>query len=547
MSSIQIYEQKDFTGGLNLRSDQFQLADNESPEMLNVEVDPRGGVFSRGGMRRININNVSGTWNPQKLTPFYGSVNKLMLANSTKVYHLKNSNFEPLSYSNGNNIIADSPHGACIASWGNDMYIATGTGSTSTNTYKWDGNTQYATAVVPITQNADWSTTNNPISRFPRCEHIAVHANKMWAADTIEEGVSYPNRVRWSNDSQAENWIKSNSFDILGGGRGITGMVVVNGALIIFKPYAIYAVYGYDDADFRLIEISTSIGCASHHSMIQTETGVYFYATHKGLHFFDGSNLVDLFEPMRPVFDFGFINSAAAEAVSVSWLGRKVWLSLPYSNTGSGATEATINMVYDPSMRSYTMFKTADGYGVVGGTDFRESDGTEYSLMCHPVVPCVLKVNDYDYSWDEISAINTQQGFSTVYRTKWFDAGSFLQRKMFRRPDLVMRETETIQTINVKVYHNYQEAYGTEAREFDIVQQTTSEGLVWDEDNWAFEPVGQDPYGEVWSADILGGTIQTAKNLGLCKSVQLRFSGEAKKPWGINSIGYKWAPRRVKG
>jgi hypothetical protein len=60
--SIQIFEQKDFTGGLNLRSDQFQLADNESPEMLNVEVDPRGGVFSRGGMARINTSNVAGTF-----------------------------------------------------------------------------------------------------------------------------------------------------------------------------------------------------------------------------------------------------------------------------------------------------------------------------------------------------------------------------------------------------------------------------------------------------------------------------------------------------
>ena len=49
MAALQIFEQQDFTGGLNLRADQFQLADNESPRMLNVEIDPRGGVFARGG------------------------------------------------------------------------------------------------------------------------------------------------------------------------------------------------------------------------------------------------------------------------------------------------------------------------------------------------------------------------------------------------------------------------------------------------------------------------------------------------------------------
>lgn len=545
--SIQIYEQKDFTGGLNLRSDQFQLADNESPEMLNVEVDPRGGVFSRGGMRRLNTNNVSGTWAPQKLTAFYGSTNRLMLANSNGVFYLNNNNFDRLQFSAGNNVVADSTHGACIAPWGNTMYIATGVGATSTNTYKWDGVTTYASAVLPITTSGDWSTTSSITPRFPRAEHVVVHANRMFAANTIELGVSYPNRIRWTLDSQPEAWAKDSFFDILTGGTGITGMVVVNGALIIFKPYAIYALYGYDDTDFRLIEISTSIGCADHHSMVQTETGVYFYATHKGLHFFDGANLVDIFEPMRPALDFDYINSASTDSVSVSWLGRKVWLSLPYNTTGAAATSPTINLIYDPSMQSYTMFKTSDGYGVVGGTDYRDANGVEYSLMCHPTVPCVLKVNDYEFAWDEISSVGAQQGFETIYRTKWFDAGSFLQKKMFRRPDLVMRETETVQTINVKVYHDYQEAIGTEAREFNLVQETTAEGLVWDDENWAFEPVSQDAYGEVWSADTLGGTIQTAKNLGLCKSVQLRFSGELKKPWGINSIGYKWQPRRVKG
>ena len=49
------YEEKsDFTGGLNLRADQFNLAPNESPAMLNVEVDPRGGVRRRDAVTKIN-------------------------------------------------------------------------------------------------------------------------------------------------------------------------------------------------------------------------------------------------------------------------------------------------------------------------------------------------------------------------------------------------------------------------------------------------------------------------------------------------------------
>jgi hypothetical protein len=544
---MQIYEQKDFTGGLNLRSDQFQLSDNESPEMLNVEVDPRGGVFSRGGMERIHSVNIAGTWSPQKLTPFYGANTNLMLANHQRVQRWvpASNTFTNLEFSAGNPIAANGLHGACFAPWGDTLYIATGTGGAAGATYKWNGATTYATALGGIVLNSDWLAGTN--DKFPQAEHIIVHTNKMFAANVVTEGVYHRNRVHFSQESLPQKWEEDDYFDILGGGEGITGMVVVNGVLVIFKQYAIYALYGYDNTDYRLVEVSTSIGCSDHHAMVQTETGVYFYSSQKGLHFFDGSQIVDLFEPLRPAYDLGYINSAAAEAVSVSWVGRRVWLSLPYSTTGVGAVVATVNIVFDPSMRSYTMFQTYDNKGVVGGTDYRDSSGVEYRLMCHPTVPCVLNVDRYGLPYDKIDVDGSNDGFNTIYRTKWFDAGSYLQRKMFRRPDLVMRETDTVQNITVDVYHDFQEADGAEARSFVLTQTATEGGLVWDTGLWAYEPIGQDPYGSYWSNEVLGGTIKTAKNLGLCKAVQLRFSGELSKPWGINSIGYKWQPRRVKG
>lgn len=544
--AIQIYEQKDFTGGLNLRTDQFQLADNESPEMLNVEVDPRGGVFSRGGMARFNSVDVAGGWSPQKLTPFYSSTTNLMLANNNRIqrYAVGSNTFVNLEFSAGNPIVCNGAHGACLAPWGDTLYIATGIGPTAVATYKWDGSATYATALGGIVNNSDWLAGTN--DKFPRAEHIVVHTNKMFAANVYVEGVHHRNRVHFSMESLPQKWDDNDYFDILGGGEGITGMAVISGVLFIFKPYAIYALYGYDNTNYRLVEVSTSIGCANHHAMAQTESGVYFYSSQKGLFFLDGSSIVDLFERMRPAFDLGYINSSAPEAVSVSWVGRRVWLSLPYSTTGTAATTPTVNLVYDPSMRSYTMFATADGKAAFAGTDYRDAGGNEYRLFCHPSVPCVLSVDKYDLPYDLINVDGTSTGFATKYRTKWFDGGSYLQRKMFRRPDLVMRETDTVQNIGVSVYHDYQEADGAEARTFSITQTSTAGGMMWGE-LWAYEPVGGDPYGSYWSNDVLGGTIQTASNLGLCKSVQLRFSGELKKPWGINSIGYKWQPRRVKG
>ena len=45
---------QDFSGGLNLWSDQFNLAPTESPAMLNVDVDPRGGIKMRNGVTARN-------------------------------------------------------------------------------------------------------------------------------------------------------------------------------------------------------------------------------------------------------------------------------------------------------------------------------------------------------------------------------------------------------------------------------------------------------------------------------------------------------------
>lgn len=554
MSSIQIYEQKDFTGGLNLRSDQFQLADNESPEMLNVEIDPRGGIFSRGGMKRLNTENISGTWDPHKVFAFYGESSKLLLANNTRVsVQGTGGNFTVLDYTTSTtpaasgNVLSYTNHGVCFAPWGNTLYMGLGATPNDIGFAKWSG-TGTVTALPKVSTSPNtWATRGGSGGgHVPNAEHLIVHANKMFAAGTYEDSTPHPNRIRWSDESLPENWVKEDYFDIVGGGNGITALVVVNGILIIFKPYAIYALYGYDYNDFRVVNVSPSLGCHSHSALAATDSGVYFYSRSDGLFYFDGSNIVDVFQPMRAAFDLNYINPSEEDAVSVSWVGRRVWLSLPYSTTGS-ATYPTVNMVFDPTIRSYMLFSTADNRGVVGGCDYRTDNGEDMRIMVHPTSPIVLLVDEYDEPSDYLAIGGSPSGFATVYRTKWFDAGSFMQRKMFRRPDLVMKESEVRMTIDVDVYHDFQESDGSQARSFEIVLPTSAEGMFWDTDAWATENLDGSVYGSIWSSGVISSTIKTAKNLGLAKTVQLRFSGELNKPWGINSIGYKWTPRRVKG
>ena len=537
MPSISVKQVADFTGGLNYRADQFQLKDNESPDMLNVEIDPRGGIFSRGGQQNLNPTAVSGSWTPRYLFPFYGATNTLMLNTATTTYKCTSNAFTTLDYSSGNPIVSSNSHGASLAQWGNKLYIATGT--SGNGGYVWSTTDTYATALTASGTNPhDWQTAINAAYRkMPTAEYIYVHANKMFAANTVEAGVAHPNRLRWSFENAPENWAVDDYVDINGGGNGITGLAVVNGNLVIFKPRAIYVLFGYDSDTFQVVELSNDLGIHSKQQMVQTENGVYFYVRNKGIYFYNGSSIEYMFSNLEPMFANNYVTNSSNDDITLSWINKRVWLSLPYSADGTTMSNATINFILDPAINNgvYTSFKHHDGTGLIGGCEWVDSSGNDYALMLHPTSPRVIKVDLYEDESD--STTGTMVAFTSYYRTKWQDGGNYIQKKMWRRPDFVLKESAIPSTIAVKVFHDFAEGADQERRIFNLNQTPSGGGLIWGTGNW----------GENWSTGIISSIIVTGNNLGLARTVQIEFSGPSGQRWGINSIGYKYQSRSAKG
>jgi hypothetical protein len=536
MSRLSTERYDDFTGGLNLRADQFQLARNESPDMLNVEIDPRGGVFSRGGMHKLNTTAVSGTWAPERLYPFYGDSSRLMLSNNTNVFWSSGGNFTKLEFSSGNAIVSASSHGACMYAWGDTLYITTGA-ATGKVGYKWKTGSTYATALSA--NGPTWQPYNNPIgNHLPRAEHVITHTNKLFVADTFEDGVRYPNRLRWSHEGLPGDWMEDDFIDFNGGGIGIRAMAIVAGQLVIFKPNGIYLLIGNSSDNFQVVELSTNLGTNNHHSMAQAENGVYFYSNPEGMFFYDGTKILDVFEPLRPLVDEGKLSTAATEPYSVSWIGRRAWLALPFDPNGI-ATKPTRNYVFDPSIGSrgaYTQFATHDGYGLIGGCDWTDDNGTNYRVACHPTQARVLKVDLYQEELDDIAGTPTI--FGSYYRTGWVDGNTYAQKKVFRRPDIVFKQVDTQRIVNVKVYQNYEEASGNERKQFDVVLAGEGTGAYWGTDLWGTG---------LWGTSSEGVQVKPGRNLGLARSVQLLFTGPTNGGWGIDSITYKYNNRKVSG
>lgn len=536
MASSRLFRQDDFSGGLNLRADQFQLAQNESPRMLNVEIDPRGGVFSRGAMRSINTAAVDPYWRPERLFPFYGTANYAMLSTgySNVLGVVTNGN---VFYSTGAefsnlNIPVSSTHGASFAPWGSKLYMATGVGSVS---YKWDGATKTAlTASGPVWQNS--YTSGLATNYMPKAEHTVTHAGKVFVANTFEDGVPYPNRVRWSHPNNPENWAAQDYIDINDGGSKITGITVFAGHLVVFKQNSVYAIFGYDSDTFQVVEVSRVVGAPTSHAFCVTERGVYFFSYPDGLMMYNGERVVDLFEPIRPAITTGQINPAGRFKVYVSSINRRIWVSLPYSDTGANPSEPTTAFVFDPSVSqrgAWLMFSTYDGFGGAGGCDFLTTTGDVRGLIMHPTKPYVLWVDQYSSAYDNVDG--TENQFTSRYRTRWIDAGSYSNKKMFRRPDIIAKQTQLASTINVKAYGNYEEAAGSEIRQYSIALPASGSGMLWGSNNW----------GATWGSENVGSQIVAGRSIGLLKSVQLEFSGSPGANWGINSYTLKYNPRKV--
>jgi hypothetical protein len=148
----------------------------------------------------------------------------------------------------------------------------------------------------------------------------------------------------------------------------------------------------------------------------------------------------------------------------------------------------------------------------------------------------VLEVEKYDSETDLIGG--AELNFTTYYRTGWIDGNNYSMKKMFRRPDFVLKQVDTQRTLNVKVFHNFEEATGNERKSIDIVLPASATGMRWGIGKW-----GQDKWGVVAE----GAQVIRGSNLGLARCVQLLFTGPTGGEWGIDSIAYKYNNRKVTG
>ena len=171
MSRLSLLRTDDFTGGLNLRADPFQLGRTESPDLLNVDIDPRGGLTVRGGMTKLNTSAIGGISNgaftPKGLYAWDNSSPRVLLAANNVVYGASTTAFSTIG------VNTTAPFGASFTSWSasTESFVYIGTGAL---THKWDGTNTASSLIDASTAYADDYAA--PVTGYaPKCRQIASH------------------------------------------------------------------------------------------------------------------------------------------------------------------------------------------------------------------------------------------------------------------------------------------------------------------------------------------------------------------------------------
>lgn len=546
----------DFTGGLNLDANAFRLGDNQTSDALNVDFNPKGGVSTRWGFQRWNttaLNGASaGNLKPFRLFNWDGSTRRIVIATETEVLLFPSATTGEAGADN-TGIDTNADYGSAFAVWDES--------STSTlycsNGYGYNGTKIVGTTVTTLTASATgaWQEdlTNPNGTHMPRAQLTANHVERLWVANTYENSVEYPNRLRFSHPLFPESWRSDDYIDIVAGGPRINAIVPFGGTLFVFKDRAIFAVYGFNEETYQVVDISRNLGAASPLCVAVAPNGIYFYSNPEGVFFFDGTELKDVFANLRPLLIESEVSEGSVNGLSMGWANGRLYISLPTGDDAvdvltydsaieeyeeqdrkyNGATKAnypTKAFVFDPTVGktgAWTVYRSSDGFGLVNPIDFIKTNGEIEHVAVHPYQPYLLKIDKRENgSQDNITGTNAT--FESYFVTDWQDAKTVSAKKFWRRPEIVFRRDETVTTVRVDVYHDW-DSY-TPIKNFNL-----SSVAAQDDDTWTS-----------WGPPEFGANHVYADSLGLARAVKLKISNVDGNPWAFYSIVYKFNPRKMK-
>jgi hypothetical protein len=538
-AAVQQLKLEDFSGGLNLRRSEFTLAKSESPDMLNVEY-AEGGIRTRRGWESWNAVPITtpANWNPRTafLHERSSGLDSLIVANQVdgKLYWSTNGTFVPLKIGATDQTANAGIHRADFAPWGDKVYIARG----NQDVLSWDGVSTTATAVAAAPSAVAWGEDYlvPPAAQMVRANYVAAHGGRVWVASTVENGVAFPHRIRWSHPNNPLAWKSTDYLDIRVGGGVITALVPMSDHLLVFKASSVFAIYGYDGESQQLVNVSWTKGARNRQLVARSESACYFMSYPDGIFKIENSTAPqEVSMSLRPMLASSGFNVWAADNQWLGWLGNRLWWSVPYLESGVAA-DARATFVLDTTVAggSWTKFESASGFGLGPFVQGGYAQGS-YDLygFCRDVAH-VVRVDERKEATDIIAGVTSP--FQSRFTTPWVDAGYPDLKKRWKRPTFVSLDAGSDYTFQVAVRSNFEKAI---VRRFGVGLKTAATSIRYGDGSTYG---GGAKYASAFDEEM---RLSKGSSLGTMAATQLQLDGEPGVPWGIGSIVFKFRARRM--
>lgn len=582
---------KDFQTGITSQVDKVQVPLGSSIMARNVEWQREGGFYIRRGVGALTYGGSAADMpaigkvpmrffhyvrDPVATTEF---VSQYLVAcdDGTVMIGLDfgagpagqvQGTWSSLQVAGADLVTAGSPS---FMAWDKNVYLSIGGQATTRLGHtmaRWDGTVCTALGTAFVNDYAAPTNGNMPPARF-----LAAWAERMWlASEVLADNTLLGSSIRFSHPGRPEDWADQDQITVGQAGDVITAIAPMRDMLVVFKRSSCYALLGSGSTNFRVVELSGTIGCNGEWTR-DNQGAIVFWDQTLGLCRFDGSKIDNLFAPLRH-----FLATGSASSISrcggVVTDGEKIYVATdfndPYGDavppplapldltapelygdaahaTGLNPGEATWQQLIDQSIKWSSMAAVrwlqvaTTYYGAVWV--YREGAGwTSYSFA-HPdavqitmlgqirsrmtvsgtvlsnrritygfgssTAPLYLS-DRYDDGFDWFAVNSPHTPINAFYLTPWLHGGLPAQIKRWKAPRII-QEADVEGTLLIDVFYDFN--YGFLRRTLKVGVPTPASAAAVD-------------------AYLVGkpGTI------GRAKSVLLRIRAESAHHWGVSSI-----------
>lgn len=554
-------EKSDFKGGLNLRADQFNIAENESPALLNVDVDPRGGVRRRDAVTKVNSTALDDDI-VSLISHYEEGQNQVLaaVATATETKLLWNDDvtgdFDGTVSYGGTDVQFDTTQPPRGVTFNGYTYVVNGkfltsTGHTTYSVVRWSGADGSTALATPDIDGSD--------GHFPNARYTTTWAEYIWVAYTLESGTTHKNRVRWSKVNVAENWTAADYIDIDIGEDGdhITAIIPDADRLLVFKENSIYAIYGFSSDSFEVRNITRTAGCRDGSQPVAATAGIFFWYAEEGIYLLSYDALAWAFERIKPAmtYDVGQPALTLGTAPSLMWFDERLWVSVDYQSddnvSGSNQNNRRNVFVWDPSLTETGAWMRHD-INARSLLAYRPTGDTHLGIAATSVITDVAEFNrisklDQNADVDDYGAGSADEIVS-YYQTGWFIGNRPTFPKRWGKTRTVLLADNNLR-IYMYIYKDYDlsgwvsPAYYKDITGMDspATWDTDPSGSgdgVWDTSEWQAAGTSDRYLFARWP------TVGTAQAISLRFKVSPSVSLRGK--WGVTSIIGMYRTRRLR-